>query len=57
MSFEIEHGGAIVIVEEYDEATEHTKVETEYPEHMHGKKLKRRKKDGEKFYEPQVESE
>lgn len=27
MSFEIEHGGAIVIVEEYDEATGHTKIE------------------------------
>lgn len=28
------------------------RIETEYPEHMHGKKLKRRKQDGEKFYEP-----
>lgn len=26
-------------------------VEMEYPDHMDGKKLKRRKQDGEKFYE------
>jgi hypothetical protein len=28
------------------------RMNVEYPEHMHGKKLKRRKQDGEKFYEP-----
>lgn len=26
-------------------------VEMEYPEHMHGKKMKRRRQKGEKFYE------